>query len=61
MGKLEGMHTLDQSLAELVRSGIVAKEEAVRKTSSPVKLAKLIRGDQDNLKLQVEPSLNISQ
>jgi twitching motility protein PilT len=61
MGKLEGMHTLDQALAELVRSGIVAKEEAVRKTSSPVKLAKLIRGDQDNLKLQVEPALNVSQ
>jgi twitching motility protein PilT len=61
MGQLEGMHTLDQALAELVRSGIVAKEEAVRKTSSPVKLAKLIRGDQDNLKLQVEPALNVSQ
>jgi twitching motility protein PilT len=61
MGKLEGMHTLDQALAGLVRSGIVAKEDALRKTSSPVKLNKLIREDQDNLKLHVEPALNVAQ
>jgi len=58
MGKLEGMHTLDQALADLVHSGIVSREEAMSKTSSPVKLAKLIRGDQDNLKLS-EPALNV--
>jgi len=52
------MRTLDQALAELVQSGIVSREEAMSKTSSPVKLAKLIRGDQDNLKL-TEPALNV--
>jgi len=63
MGKLEGMHTLDQALAELVRSGVVAKEEAVRKTSSPIKLAKLLQADQDTLvpSAVAEPALNVAQ
>jgi len=62
MGKLEGMHTLDQALAELVKSGVVSKEEAMRKTSSQVKLAKILRGDQDNLRPSavVEPALNVA-
>jgi twitching motility protein PilT len=61
MGKLEGMHTLDQGLAELVKSGVVTKEEALKKTSSPVKLNKILRGDQDNLSLKVEePVLNVT-
>ena len=47
MGKLEGMHTLDQALAELVKSGIVSKEEAMAKASSPVKLTKILQGDKD--------------
>jgi twitching motility protein PilT len=63
MGKLEGMHTLDQALAELVRSGVVAKEEAVRKTSSPIKLAKLLQADRDTLtpSAVAEPALNVAQ
>ena len=47
MGKLEGMHTLDQALAELVQSGVVSREEAMLKTSSPVKLTKILQGDKD--------------
>jgi twitching motility protein PilT len=49
MGKLEGMHTLDQALAALVKSGVVAKEEAMKKASSPVKLTKLLQADKDTL------------
>jgi len=63
MGTLEGMHTLDQALADLVKSGVVAKEEAVRKTSSPVKLAKLLQADRDTLtpSAVAEPALNVAQ
>ena len=63
MGTLEGMHTLDQALAELVKSGVVAKEEAVRKTSSPIKLAKLLQADRDTLTPSgaAEPALNVAQ
>jgi twitching motility protein PilT len=63
MGKLEGMHTLDQALAELVKSGVVSREEAMRKTSSPVKLTKILRADQDDLTPPVvtEPVLNAAQ
>jgi len=63
MGKLEGMHTLDQSLAEMVKSGIVSKEEAMMKASSAVKLTKLLREDQDNLMppVVIEPVLNVAQ
>jgi len=63
MGKLEGMYTLDQALAELVKSGIVSKEEAMPKTSSPVKLARLLRADQDNLMPPpvTGPVLNVAQ
>ncbi len=38
MGKLEGAQTLDQALADLVKSGIVTQEEAIMKSSNPVKL-----------------------
>jgi len=63
MGKLEGVHTLDQALAELVKSGIVSKEEAMLKASSPVKLTKILRADQDNLMPPpvTEPVLNVAQ
>jgi twitching motility protein PilT len=61
MGKLEGMHTLDQALAALVKSGIVSKEEAMMKTSSPVKLTKLLQVDIDTLTpaAVAEPDLDI--
>jgi len=63
MGKLEGMRTLDQALAELVKSGTVSKEEAMTKTSSPVKLTKLLRADQDTFtpSAVAEPTLNVAQ
>jgi twitching motility protein PilT len=63
MGKLEGMHTLDQALAALVKNGVVAKEEAMKKASSPVKLTKLLQADKDTLTpaAVAEPVLNIAQ
>jgi len=47
MGKLEGMNTLDQALAGMVKSGVVAKEEAVKKTSSVLRLEKFIQSEKD--------------
>lgn len=47
MGTLEGMQTLDQSLAELVKRDMISNEEAIIKSSNPAKLAKLIRGEHD--------------
>ena len=38
----EGMHTLDQALAELVRNGIVSREDAMMKSSYPAKLNQLL-------------------
>jgi len=38
MGRLEGMQTLDQDLASLVKRNMVDKEEALLKSSNPVKL-----------------------
>ena len=43
MGILEGMQTLDQALADLVRNGIVSPEEAMMKSSNPVKLNELLQ------------------
>jgi len=63
MGKLEGVHTLDQALAALVKSGVVAKEEAMKKASSPVRLTKLLQADKETLTpaAVAEPVLNIAQ
>ena len=47
MGALEGMQTLDQSLAELVRKNMVSYEEALIKSSNPAKLTKLTRDEHD--------------
>ena len=43
LGSREGMQTLDQALADLVRSGIVAEEEAVMKSSNPVELQQFLQ------------------
>lgn len=43
MGILEGMQTLDQALADLVRSGIVSQEEAMMKSNDPRKLNELLQ------------------
>ncbi len=42
MGKLEGAQTLDQALANLVIENMVTKEEAMMKSSNPVKLKGLL-------------------
>ena len=38
MGKLEGAQTMDQALADLVRGNMVTLEEAILRSSDPVKL-----------------------
>lgn len=43
MGKLEGMQTLDQALADLIMRGEVTEEDAQTRTSNPVKLNEFIR------------------
>ncbi|HVP11656.1 MAG TPA: PilT/PilU family type 4a pilus ATPase, partial [Phycisphaerae bacterium] len=40
-GKSQGMHTLEQSLAELVKSGRVPSQEALAAAIDPMRLAKL--------------------
>ncbi len=40
--KEEGMHTLDQALADLVERGVVAREDAMMKSSNPAKLNQLL-------------------
>ncbi len=45
MGKLEGTQTLDQALADLVRNGMVSKEEAMMKSSHPGRLNSLLQGE----------------
>lgn len=43
MGKLEGMQTLDQALADLVKRNIVTLEEALMRSSNPVKLRRSLQ------------------
>jgi len=38
----EGMHTLDQALVDLVRNGIVSREDAIVKSSNPARLNQLL-------------------
>ena len=47
--RLEGMQSLDQAMADLVKSGIISREEAMLKTSSPVKLNMLLPSGNDFL------------
>ena len=49
LGSREGMQTRDQALAYLVRNGLISREEAMIKSSSPVKL-------HESLRFQNEPS-----
>ncbi len=44
LGNREGMQTLDQSLADLVKRDIVAQEEAMLRSSNPEQLRELIAG-----------------
>ncbi len=43
----EGMHTLGQELADLVRNGIVSREDAMMKSSDPVKLNQLLPSENE--------------
>ena len=42
LGMQDGMQTLDQSLAKLVKSQLVSRENALMKSSNPVQLLKLL-------------------
>jgi twitching motility protein PilT len=42
MGKLEGMRTLDQSLAQLIENNIVDREDAIIKSANPMKLQQIV-------------------
>ena len=50
----EGMHTLGQELADLVRNGIVSREDAMMKSSDPVKLNQLLPFENEAQSLQTE-------
>jgi twitching motility protein PilT len=39
----EGMQTLDQALADLIRKRVVSDEEALMKSSNPERLMKLLQ------------------
>lgn len=42
MGSREGMQTLDMAMAELVRNGVVSREDAMLKSGNPVRLNELL-------------------
>jgi twitching motility protein PilT len=42
LGTREGMQTLDQAMVDLIRKGIVLKEDAIMKSSNPRKLEELL-------------------
>jgi twitching motility protein PilT len=52
LGTREGMQTLDQALADLVRKNIVAREEALMKSSNPARLTELLRTEYELLRPQ---------
>jgi twitching motility protein PilT len=43
MGKLEGMQTLDQALADLVKNNVVSTEDALAKSTNPRRLTEFLR------------------
>ena len=43
IGSRDGMQTLDQALADLVKKGLVSKEEAIKKSSTPDQLERLMQ------------------
>jgi twitching motility protein PilT len=47
MSKLEGMQTLEQALADLVKRNIVTLEEALLRSSNPVKLRQSLQSQVD--------------
>jgi len=62
LGMKEGMQTLDQALANLVKTGIVAQEEAMLRSSDPGHLRELMVGSfQTNNTLKQPYEFNLSQ
>jgi len=51
-GRAEGKQTLDQAMANLVNRGIVTKEEALMRSSYPIKLQKFIRENEYSVNVQ---------
>jgi twitching motility protein PilT len=47
VGTLEGMQTLDQALAGLVKRGVVTQQEAIMRSSNPVKLQQSFQPQQE--------------
>ena len=47
--KEEGMQTMDQALADLVRRNVVTLEEALIKSSNPVKLNQSFQSGPDDI------------
>lgn len=52
MGKLEGMQTLDQALAALVKKDAISIEEALMNSSNPAKLRKFTESEDEELLFQ---------
>jgi twitching motility protein PilT len=50
--KEEGMHTLDQALADLVRRGLVSWDDAMIKSSDPARLNQLLQSQDEYSMLQ---------
>ena len=47
MSSKDGMQTLDQALADLIRRNKITKEEAMKKSSNPARLARLLQFQAD--------------
>jgi twitching motility protein PilT len=54
MGRLEGMQTLNQALADLVKRGAVTKEDALMRSSNPVKLSELLGLQHETSRLETD-------
>ena len=50
----EGMHTLDQALAHLVRNGMVSREDAMMKSSNPAKLNQMFSFSNDAQSVEIQ-------
>ncbi len=53
MGRLEGMQTLDQALADLVKAGLVSEEDALAKSSNPRRLTEFLKPQSSPFGFQV--------
>jgi twitching motility protein PilT len=58
MGRLEGMQTLDQALADLVKNNIVAVEDAMMKSSNPARLSHWL---ENSKQAEVQPFLRVAR